>query len=181
MEDKNIQALLSKLADATAETVRPDLAEQIKHQIPPRLAHHWGAWHRFSILIDLRISRLAAAAVIIITTVILANFLGGRNSTGNGMYQDSKLLIKFILDGENTGRGEVLAGMANFYDHLAREGKDVTYYSNKIDSEDKYAVLIHWKLPDGKYRVIFGDLRPGTVSSEVLIILQARMLQKKAK
>ena len=73
--------------------------------------------------------------------------------------------------------GEVLAGMANFYDHLAREGKDVTYYSNNIDSGDKYAVLMHWKLPDGKYRVIFGDLRPGTVSSEVLIILQARMLQ----
>ena len=177
MEDKKIQALLSKLASATAETVRGDLAERIKHQIPPRLAHHWGAWHRFSILIDLRISRLAAAAVIIIATVILGNFLGDWDPMGKGIYQDSKLLFQYFRYGEDTGRDDVLAGMAKFQDYLARNGRDVTYYSNNIDPKGKYAVLMHWKLPNGKYRVIFGDLRPGTVSAEVLIILQARMLQ----
>lgn len=181
MAEKNINELLRELAGATTEPVRGDLAEQIKHRIPPRIAHHWSGWHRFHIFIDLRISRLAAAAVIIITTIFLANFLGDGDATYNGIYQDGKLVLKYIRDGKNPGRGEVLAGMAKFQDFLASEGKDVMYYGDKVSSKDKYAILMHWKLPNGRYRVIFGDLRPGTVSSNVLILLQARMLQKKTK
>jgi hypothetical protein len=55
------------------------------------------------------------------------------------------------------------------------------YYGDSVDPQDSDAVLIQWKLSDGEYRVIFGDLREKTVSAEELIRLQAKMLRKKAK
>ena len=55
------------------------------------------------------------------------------------------------------------------------------YYGDSIDPEDGDAVLVQWKLSDGRYRVILGDFRVRTVSAEELIKLQAQMLQKKAK
>jgi hypothetical protein len=55
------------------------------------------------------------------------------------------------------------------------------YYGDNVDPRDGNAVLIQWKVSEGEYRVVFGDLREETVSAEELIRLQARMLQKKAK
>jgi hypothetical protein len=40
---------------------------------------------------------------------------------------------------------------------------------------------MHWRLSDGNYRVVFGDLREETVNAEELIGLQTRMLQEKTK
>ena len=88
------------------------------------------------------------------------------------------MLLKHFLAGENAGRSDVLADMSKY---LVGQGKHVVYYGNNIGPEDSDAVLMHWKLSDGKYMVILGDLRGKEVSSEELIEMQARMLQKKAK
>jgi hypothetical protein len=78
-------------------------------------------------------------------------------------------------------RSSVLATAKSRYEYLVQTGKDVVYYGDSVDPQDNNAVLIQWKLSDGQYKVIFGDLREKTVSAEELIRLQARMLQKKAK
>jgi len=38
---------------------------------------------------------------------------------------------------------------------------------------------LQWKLPDGSYRIITGDLQEKTISAEELIELLSTMLQKK--
>jgi hypothetical protein len=74
-----------------------------------------------------------------------------------------------------------LATARSRYEYLAQTGKDVVYYGDSVDPQDSNAVLMQWKLSDGEYRVVFGDLRERTVSAEELIRLQARMLQKRAR
>jgi hypothetical protein len=181
-EEETLPKLLNELADATAaEPARDSLAEDIKQQIPHRLAPHKKGMDTVNIMIDLRISKLAAAAVIIITMILSANFLGGRNSAGDGIYRDGKLLIKYCLTGEDATKSDVLSGVSNFYEYLLQQGRDVVYYGGGIDTKDNNAVLMHWKLPDDKYRVMFADLRTEEVTAEELVKLQARMLQKKAK
>jgi len=169
------------LSDATAEQVQPGLAEEIKQQIPERLVPHRRGMDTINIIIDLRISKLAAAAVIIITMILLAHLLGGRDLTSGGIYRDGRLLTRYLLGGGSVDRSDVLVGMSELCEHLVQEGKDVVYYGDSIDPEDGNAVLVHWRLSDGKYKVIFGDLREREVSAEELIKLQSRMLQKKAK
>lgn len=181
MEEEKLGKLLNELADTTAEPADPDLAEDIKNHIPRRLGPHRGGIDTIKIMIDLRVSKVAAAAAIIITTLLFATFLGGRGSTGDSIYQDSKLLIEYCLVGDGIARSDVLAGGAKFYEYLVRQGRDAAYYGHSIDPDDKDAVLIQWKLDKGRYRVIFGDLRTKTVTAEELIKLQARMLQKKTK
>lgn len=180
MTEEKLKELLNELADGTAEPVRDGLSEDIKRRIPQSLAPHRGGRDTINIIIDLRISRLAAAAAIIITIVLLASFFSSRDSAGKGIYQDSKLLIGYILGGEYAHRSDVLAGLSKLRDTLVQQGREVVYYDNKPDPEDNYAVIMYWKLPDGRYGVIFGDLTTKTVSPDILIMLQARMLQKEA-
>ncbi len=182
MEEEKLGKLLSELAERTAEPVRPGLAEEIKHHIPQKLAPHRVGMDTINIIIDLRISKLAAAAVIIITMILFGSFFGGRGSTSDGgIYQNSKLLIEYCLSGSSPDRNGVLAGASKLYEHLVRKGEDVVYYGDSIEPGDSNAVLMQWKISDGEYRVIFGDLRTKTVGGEELIKLQARMLQKKMK
>ena len=181
MREEKLGKLLGELAEETTEAVNPSLAEDIKQQVPQNLTPHRNGMDTINIMIDLRISKLAAAAVIIITMVLWAYLLGGRDSTDGGLYQDSKLLIKYCLGGEDASRSDVLAGMSKFYEYLIHQGRKVVYYGDSVDPEDSNSVLIHWKLPNGKYMVRFVDLRAETVSAEELIKLQARMLQKKTK
>jgi hypothetical protein len=180
VREEKLGKLLNELADATAEPVHPYLAEDIKHQIPQQLSPHKGGMDTVNIIIDLRISKLAAAAAIIVTMILFANFFGGQSPADGGIYQNGKLLIKYCLGGIGADRSNVLTAKSR-YEYLAQRVKDVVYYGDSIDPQDSNAVLIQWKLPDGQYRVVFGDLREEMVSAEELIRLQARMLQKKAK
>jgi hypothetical protein len=179
MREEKLGKLLNELADV-AEPVRPHLAEDIKHQIPQQLSPHRGGMDTVNIIIDLRISKLAAAAAIIVTMILFANFFGGQSPADGGIYQNGKLLIKYCLGDIGTNRSNVLTAKSR-YEYLAQRVKDVVYYGDSVDPQDSNAVLIQWKLSDGQYKVIFGDLREKTVSAEELIRLQARMLQKKAK
>ena len=182
MKEEKLKKLLNELSDATAEPVHPGLAEEIKGHIPERLVpHHRVGMDTINIIIDLRVSKLAAAAAIIIAMILLAQLLGGRDWRGAGIYQDSKLLAKYLLGSGSTSRSDVLEGMSKFHEHLIQQGKEVVFYEGSIEPEDGNAVLMHWKLSDDNYKVIFGDLREREVSAEELIKLQSRMLQKKAK
>jgi hypothetical protein len=174
MEKEKLEKLLNKLSERIVEPVRPGLAEDVKRQIPQQLHMHRRGMDTISIMIDLRISRLAAAAVIIITTILFANFFSLRNSTEGNLIET----IKYCLTRENVSRNE-FANMAVISEELLKEGKDVVYYGNNIKPGDGFTLLMHWKLPNGKYRVIFSDLRIMTVSPDMLITLQAQMLKEK--
>ncbi|MHC4396900.1 MAG: hypothetical protein ACYS1A_14725 [Planctomycetota bacterium] len=180
MKEKKLEKLLNGLAEKTTEPVPPGLAEEIKHQIPRRLISHRSRMDTINIIIDLRISKLAAAAAIIITMILCANFLGGRDSTGGGIFKDSKLMVRYFLTGDRVSESDILVGKLK-YEHLLSQGREVVYYGDSIDPQDSNAVLIQWKISDGEYGVMFGDTRTKTVSAEELITLQARMLQKEAK
>ena len=180
MEEEKLGKLLDELTERTAETVRPGLADDIKGRILHKLAPHRGGMDTINIIIDLRISKLAAAAAIIITMVLCANFLGGGISTNGSIYRDGKTLVKYFLGGSGIGGSEVSVYESK-YEHLVQEGKDVVYYGDSVDPKDSNSALMQWKLPDGRYKVIFRDLREETVSAEELIKLQSRMLQKRVK
>jgi hypothetical protein len=169
MEEEKLGRLLSELGERTAEPARTGLAEEIKQQIPYSLVPHKHGMDTINIIVDLRVSKLAAAAAIIVTLILLANF--------HGLYEDSRLLASYLLGG--AGRGNISAARKE-YEILVNQGKEVVFYES-IDPEDNNSIRMHWKLPNGKYRVVFGGLQEEEVSAEELIRLQARMLQKKRK
>lgn len=180
MSQDKLEKLLNQLSSAAKEPVDPGLANDIKQHIPrPLLAHRRGL-ETINVIIDLRINRLTAAAAIIITMILLANLMSPRNQADRSIYRDSKLLAKHLLAGANTDRTNLVAGKLR-YEYLMSVGKDVVYYGDSIDPADSNAVLMHWKLSDGTYRVIFADLRADTVTTEQLVNLQALMLSTKTK
>ena len=176
MNDQNIEKLLTELAQATAELVRPGLAEDIKNRIhagPP----HKGGMDTVSIIIDLRVGRLTAAAAIIVTTIALAGLMSSTDPAGS-IYQDGKVLLGYCLFGPSKNEVQLVKSK---YEQMLESGKDVAYYGDNIDSPDGNSLLMHWRLSDGSYKVIFGDLREETVSAEKLIRLQSGILQKRTK
>jgi hypothetical protein len=179
MKEEKFAKLLNELPDATAEPVSPGLAEDIKHHIPQHLSPHGGRMDTVNIIIDLRINKLAAAAVIIIMVAVCANFFGARDSTSDGLYQDSRMLVKYFFGAG--ARKSDMSAVRSRYEYLVQKGKDVAYYGDSITPQDNNAVLMHWKLSDSKYRVTFADLHEETLTADELIKLQARMLQKKTK
>jgi hypothetical protein len=180
MKEEKLEKLLDELADATAEPVSPHLAETIKQQIPQELSPHRGGRDTVSIIIDLRISKLAAAAAIIITMILFASFFGRQGQEGDGIYNSGKLLFNYFC-------GDIWADKTNIqaarkiYERIVQTDQEAVYFGDIADPRDKNAVLIQWKLSDGEYRVVFGDLHEETVSAEELIRLQSRMLRKMAQ
>ncbi|HEX41686.1 MAG TPA: hypothetical protein ENN81_06440, partial [Phycisphaerales bacterium] len=73
MDKQRIETLLQELAEQPVGDYRPGLAQDIKSQVPPRLHPHRGL-DTINIIIDLRISRVAAAVVIIGTLLFFARF-----------------------------------------------------------------------------------------------------------
>lgn len=55
-----------------------------------------------------------------------------------------------------------------FHDKLVREKKDVTYHGDAVTARDGDEVLMRWKIADGKYRVVFGDLTAKDVTPDEL-------------
>ncbi len=176
MGEEKIEKLLAELTDVTAETVRPGLAGDIKQQIPPRLVPHRSGMNTINIMIDLRVSKLTAAAVIIIAMVLMAHFFGNGDFSGN-IYQDSKAIVRYFLVGGDAQRANLSTALAEFYGHIARKGTNAVFYDSSVGQRD--AVLMYWKLANGRYKVIFGDLSARTVNAEELIDLQSQMLRNK--
>jgi hypothetical protein len=179
MGTHKIEDLLRALAEHGIERVRPGLGQEIKDRIPSRLIPH--RMDTINITVDLRISRLAAAAAIIVALVLIGGLFGGRDAVGRRMYEDSKLFLEYTLYGENAGKAQILGSLTQFRDDLVAQGREVVYYGNRANLKDPYAIVMHWKIADDKYGVILGDLSPRTVSAKTLIRLQDHMLQERAK
>ncbi len=171
---RDIEKLVKELHDTTNAEMDERVLRDVSQALdgPSRL----NVWR---IIMKSKITKLAAAAVIIITMILCANFLGGRDSTNGGIYQDSKMLVKYLFS-TSTWKSDMLL-VRSRYEYLVRKGKEAAYYGDSITPQDNDAVLMHWKLSDNKYRVTFADLREETVTADELIKIQARMLQKKIK
>ena len=70
-----------------------------------------------------------------------------------------------------------LDGLSTFYAKLIEENRNLAYYGKTIKPSDSSKVLLRWKLDDGQYRVIFGDLSAKTVTSEELDKLEKQQLE----
>ena len=179
MDKKGIEALLSAHCRRGIESARPGLAQEIKDRIPRRLVAH--RLDTINIIVDLRISRIAAAAAIIAAVLAAGSFFGGRATGGGGLYSDSKFFLKYALGGENAYRSEIAGTLVNFRDDLIAQGREVVYYGEKAEPTESHAILMYWKLSDDKYGVILGDLSARTVSAKTLIRLQSYMLREDSK
>ena len=51
---------------------------------------------------------------------------------------------------------------------------EFAYYGKSVGPSDKDKVLLRWKLDDGRYEVLFGDLRSQTVTAQQLRKLEAK-------
>lgn len=63
---------------------------------------------------------------------------------------------------------------AQHFGQLEAEGKEPAYYGPTVTAADSDKVLVRWKLDNGQYRVILGDLRIEDVSAERLEQLEAK-------
>ncbi len=64
---------------------------------------------------------------------------------------------------------------------LVMEDKDFAYYGTKVTAEFPHAVLMRWRIEDGKYRIIFGDLTARDVSAGEMAQLEAIPLNTKPR
>ena len=177
MGTHRIEDLLKELG-GSIERPRAGLRQEIMNRIPHRLIPH--RMDTINIIVDLRISRLAAAAAILVAMVLIGGFLSGRDAAGKRVYEDTNLLLRYTLSGENVCRPQILDSLAKFRDDLTAQGREVVYYGDQVDLKNRYAVLMHWRLPDDEYGVVLADLTARTVSARTLITLQTHMLQEQA-
>jgi hypothetical protein len=178
MGKRTIEDLLRAFGERGVERARPELAAEAKKRIPHRLSPH--RMDTVNIIVDLRISRLTAAAAILVAMFLIGSFFGGREAIGDRLVQDGKLFLKYTIGGEKAYQADVLKGLSQFRDALIAQGRDVVYYEN-ADLDNKYSVVMYWKLSDGKYGVILGDLTPREVSAGFLIMLQSQMLRERSQ
>lgn len=177
MEEEQIIQMLKELGLRVTEPVRPSLCEEIKQRIPHRLSRHKIGWNTVNIIIDLRLSKSVAAAVIILTMILLLNMFSGQDSTGGNIIKDGMLLIKYW---GGSDQNQVSISRTRF-EHLLERGEDVTWYGNSVNIKDANSVLMQQKLPDGKYELTFADGHEEQVDSEQLLNLLSRMLEKANK
>jgi hypothetical protein len=177
MEEKRIEKLLNRLAKRMTEPVRASLGAEVKERIPGQLPHFRKGLDTINIIIDLRVSKLAAAAAIVLAMVLFANFISMR-SPGGGLVEDVQLVAKGLF--EDVDQTYLTAGRLK-YGRLLREGKEAEFYGEAADPTDGNSVLVHWKLDNGNYGVMFVNLRERQVSPGELIRLQAQMLRSKGR
>jgi outer membrane lipoprotein-sorting protein len=121
---------------------------------------------------------------------LFAEFTGGKYPSDLNMMTISKELSNAMIARSGGSRNEQpkqeelqklvnlqLAGA--FYTTKAAEGKDPAYYADKVTTEFPDAVLMRWKLDDGTYKVIFGDLTIGEATAEELEKLESTPLNTK--
>jgi hypothetical protein len=72
-----------------------------------------------------------------------------------------------------TLRQDVSRGLGEIADVLIHDS-DAAYYGQTVGPNDKDKVLLRWRLDDGRYEVIFGDLRAETVTADRLPALEGK-------
>jgi len=66
-----------------------------------------------------------------------------------------------------------IQSLGMFYMSLVQDKKEPVYYGESVEPGDGSAVLLRWKVSDGQYRVIFGDLTTADVTAEQLAELES--------
>jgi hypothetical protein len=69
-----------------------------------------------------------------------------------------------------------IQSLGMFYALLMQDQKDPMYYGNQVTPEDTDAVLMRWKLDNGKYKVVFGDLSSVEMEYEDMIKIEPQPL-----
>ncbi|MBP8305488.1 MAG: hypothetical protein KBE04_15345 [Phycisphaerae bacterium] len=171
--DQKLETMLQDLGRRGMEPPPAGLADRIKQQIPIRLApSRWGR-ETIHIMVHLRISRVAAAAAIVLSLVLFASLFGRGTSSGAGWAQEIKGAIADILSRRQVGGLSV----AQVVQDLASNGVDVVYYEQNANAQDPTLILMFWKLPEGDYRVVFTNGRVILASAEQLIRLQSNVIR----
>jgi hypothetical protein len=178
MNREKIETMLEKLGRATEGCAAGELGAKIKGQIPEDLRPHRKGMDSINIIIDLRVGRLAAAAAILGAAVLFGALFGGRDPVRT-LYQDGKVLVEYI-----TGANKpTLAGLSARIAATDPETGDEKgfLYGERRRSQDSNDLLMHWRLDQDRYRVVFIDMRTDTVNSEELIKIQSRMIRRMTK
>ncbi len=68
---------------------------------------------------------------------------------------------------------DVFFGLDKVFSIMAYNS-DPAYYGKTVGPKDKDKVLLRWKLDDGRYEVIYGDLHYETVTAEKLHLLEGK-------
>jgi hypothetical protein len=66
-----------------------------------------------------------------------------------------------------------IIGLWLFHETLVKEQRDPAYYGDTVTPQSSHGVLMRWKLDDGRYRVVFGDLSARDAAVEELVRLEA--------
>lgn len=82
-----------------------------------------------------------------------------------------KIAEEFDKLGKEKPKLATIQGLV-FINVLQTLNKETKYNGETVGPDDKTKVLFRWKLEDGKFRVIFGDLQAETVSAEKLKTLE---------
>jgi hypothetical protein len=179
MKDGRITGVLKNWSRWLGGSARTGLSDEIKRQIPERLGPH--GIGTISIIVDLRASRVAIAAAILIGLTILGGVVGNRGGVAQ-MYRDGKLLLRYAIGGEDACRAETVSSLSRLRDSLMAQGHEVVYYGDRRGSKgNEKAILMQWKTTDQNYVVILRDFSAQTVNAKDLIRLQARMLENKSE
>jgi outer membrane lipoprotein-sorting protein len=64
-----------------------------------------------------------------------------------------------------------------FYTQMTGTDKEAVYYGDKVTADNPELVLLRWKVSDGVYRVIFGNLTVTDVNAEELAELEKPLLE----
>jgi hypothetical protein len=85
-------------------------------------------------------------------------------------------LVKFPAGEKEGNAGKAEKAYRGFeqVSHIDYYNPDFAYYGTTVKPNDKEKVLLRWKLDDGRYEVIFGDLRAETVMAEQLHSLEGK-------
>jgi outer membrane lipoprotein-sorting protein len=111
----------------------------------------------------------------------LSTMTVAREITGHLRRKLAPYLLSGNVPGEIMEKLTKLEMVGQAYSALEKEGKDPAYYGDKVTAEFPNAVLLRWKIGDDRYRVVFGDLSIGEVSSDELAKLEAAPLNPLSK
>ncbi len=174
MNKDRLENLLKKLSDQSCEKPNPGLCDKIKEDIPENLRSH-KVGNTFNIIIDLRISKWAAAAAIVLAFLFLFNVFGYKDFKEDGLLKNGEMLFSYVFKGKEAIKADD-ARLKTNYNYLVKQGKEVVFYGDKLKQINADTVLMHWKIKDGEYMVLFGDFSKEKVSAEELIDLQGEMI-----
>ncbi len=98
-----------------------------------------------------------------------------RNDPNNKLTKEEKEQLMEQTMKKAMEKYSVVMGACTFYAELVKTDKDAAYYGDRVTANEPNAVLLRWKISDGQYRVMYGNLTAENVSVEKLTELEAQL------